>query len=213
MKLGFRHIFFSLLITFACGQGQAATIIYSGIGDSISGSLGGVVFSNAAYTITLPSDTANIIDIQALYPGYPIPVYNIEGVSGIGSIEIAGVGTATFTNALGLIAADQRIFGGTTQIAFRLDNGAVGSLPFISGDFDVWDLTDPYSRTAPVDPTMPLNVDMGTSMGALRITGISGNITFTTSAIPEPSRALLSMAGLGILAMRRRRRGAHQNRA
>jgi hypothetical protein len=212
MKLEFRHIFFSLLMTFACVQGQAATIIYSGIGDSISGSLGGVVFSNAAYTITMPSDTANIGDGQALF-GVPFPVYFNDGVTGIGSIEIAGVGTATFTNALGLIALDQRTFGGTTQIGFRLDKGSVGSLPFISGDFDAWDLTAPYSRTAPADPTMPLNIDMGTSMGALRLTGISGNLTFTTSAIPEPSRALLSMAGLGILAMRRRRRGAHQHRA
>jgi hypothetical protein len=135
MKLDFRHIFFSLLMTFACVQGQAATIIYSGIGDSISGSLGGVVFSNAAYTITLPSDTANIVDGQALF-GLSFPIYYIEGVTGIGSIEIAGVGTATFTNALGLIAVDQRTFGATTQIAFRLDNGSVGSLPFISGDFD-----------------------------------------------------------------------------
>jgi hypothetical protein len=206
MKLGFRHIFFSILFTFACAQGRAATIIYTGIGDSISGSLGGVGFSNAAYTITLPSDTANIRDAQALF-GLPFPYYYIEGVTGIGSIEIAGVGTATFTNALGLVDLDQRTFGGTNQIGFRLDNGSVGSLPFISGDFDVWNLTAPYSRTAPADPTMPLNIDMGTSMGALRLTGISGNLTFTTSAIPEPSRALLSMAGLGILAMRRRRRG------
>lgn len=206
MNLGFRSLCLSLLLILACAQGQAATIIYSGIGESISGSLGGVLFSNAAYTITLPSDTDNIVNYQTLYPGFPFPAYNIDGVAGVGSIEIAGVGTATFTNALGILSLDQRLFGSTTQIAFRLDNGAVGSLPQISGDFDVWNLTAPYSRTAPVD-AIPLNIDMGTSMGALRITGLGGNFTFTTATIPEPSRALLSLAGLGMLVLRRHRRG------
>lgn len=200
------RIFVAFLVFVAgvwLSKASAATITYYGIGESMSGSLGGVVFSSAAYKITLPSDTSNIFD--GLANGYPFPVYNIDGVTGIGSIEIAGVGTATFNNALGIVSYDQRLYGDKTYISFRLDNGAVGSLPFLSGNFDAWNLTAPYSRTAPVVTTaMPFNIDMGTSMGNLRITGLSGNMTYTTE-VPEPSVLSLLGVGLGVVLRHRRR--------
>ena len=186
-------------------KASAASITYYGIGEGMSGSLGSVVFSSAAYKITMPSDTSNIIDYQAT-AGYPFPLYNVSGVPGVGSIEIAGVGTATFSNLLSILSFDQRSFGGVSGLAFRLDDGAVGALPSLYGNFNAWNLMGPFSRTGFVGPSdTPLNVDMGTSMGNLRITGLSGNLTYTTE-LPEPSALSLLAVGLGGLAMIRRRR-------
>ena len=185
-------------------KASAASITYYGIGEGMSGSLGSVVFSSAAYKITMPSDTSNVTDYQAT-AGYPFPLYNVSGVPGVGSIEIAGVGTATFSNLLGIISFDQRSFGGVSGLGFRLDDGAVGALPILYG-INAPNLMGPFSLTGFVGPSdTPLNVDMGTSMGNLRITGVSGNLTYTTE-LPEPSAFSLLAVGLGGLAMIRRRR-------
>ena len=187
-------------------KASAASITYYGIGEGMSGSLGSVVFSSAAYKITMPSDTSNIIDVQAAISGYPFPSYIIDGVSGVGSIEIAGVGTATFSNVLSIFSYDMRSYiGGRSGIGFRLDDGAVGDLPSLYGNFDAWNLMGPFSQTGFVGPAdIALDLDMGTSMGNLRITGLSGNLTVTT--VPEPSALSLLAVGLGGLAILRRRR-------
>jgi len=192
-----------LVLILAPTHSRAASVIYSAYGDSLSGSLGGVAFSNAAYTIRLSAFTENIVDMQSAF-GYPVPAFVNAGAAGAGSIEIAGAGTAVFNHILEIVSIDMRSFGGITQIALRLDQGDVGDFPIIAGsDFDAWNLLDPFSKTVQAQVVPSSNVM--TSMGVLAITGVTGSVTYTTS-IPEPSALSLLAVGLGGLAMMRRRR-------
>jgi len=180
-KSGITHLIVNL--TFAVwllNSAMAAPITYKATGSSLSGSLGGVPFTNAAYTIRLLADTDNISG--AVFTGF-LTYYVNTGAAGAGSIEIAGVGTAVFSHILEIFTIDRRPRA-ESEIVFRLDSGAVGDLPRISGDFDAWNLLGPFSKTgqALVFPSSNTN----TSLGLLSITGTAGDVTYSVESAASP---------------------------
>src|SRR5262245_30465233 len=67
-------------------RGEPARVVPITYSESVlaSGSLGGVAFTDARLTLSLVSDTLNVIQFR----------YN----AGIATVDVAGIGTATFTN-------------------------------------------------------------------------------------------------------------------
>jgi hypothetical protein len=70
---------------------QATPITYTATA-TLSGKIGNTAFTNAAVTVTLKGDTANVA-----VPPSPLPSTSLVTV-GTATIDIAGVGTATFTD-------------------------------------------------------------------------------------------------------------------
>lgn len=67
----------------------------------------------------------------------------------------------------------------------------------------VLDLYRILGSTTDANPTGPLR--SGTWEGTISL-GTNGDVTFSVAAVPEPSRAVLALGGLGALFLRRRRR-------
>jgi hypothetical protein len=83
-----------LLLT---GVAGATSISYQISGTS-SGTLGGTAFTNALVTVTLSSDTANVVAVPSLSS-------NVVANTGTTTVDIAGIGTATVTDATAILAS------------------------------------------------------------------------------------------------------------
>ena len=179
------------------GAAWASPITYTESGQ-LSGTLEATSLTDAAFTFTFYGDTANIFP----FVGLPGVLLNLATSN---SLVISG-SSGSFTDpmevginqVLGVVAIlNEAITGG---ISFN-DPAAVG-----------YDLATPISFTgsAPF-----LSNPIGTSLGALTITGVQ-NLSFTastgvsepasTSDVPEPASMTLLGAGLLALAGLRPRR-------
>ncbi len=69
----------------------SASVMYCTQTGYMSGSLGGVSFTNAVATLRKSGDTSNVIHTTICMFGAPIPVW---GVAGVTTINIAGFETA-----------------------------------------------------------------------------------------------------------------------
>jgi hypothetical protein len=184
-----------------------------------SGTLDGVAFSDADVTMTLVSDTADVISAPCNCVTPDIPVY--ENNTGTTTLNISGVGSATFTDLTGVFAetfvAPTHAFVGfegedpshTVTNFIIISNGPLGT-----GDaaFDSYDLT---TAIGPIGPDGTIcNCAFGgqsfnTSAGLVDFTATS-NATFTAitaEGVPEPITLSLFGAGLaGAAAIRRRKK-------
>ena len=163
---------------------------------TLSGTLGGTSFTNAAVTFRMTADTANIqiISNEILMPT----------LAGVTTIDIAGFETATFNGSsdFGVLAADYSTEVGFSAVGFA-DLTNVTSIAFI------YQTSEPaYGLATATTLTGTGRFNSGpfsTTLGDLELTGASGSSTFT--AVPEPSAfVLLGLGAIG-LATRRRRVG------
>lgn len=98
--------------------------------------------------------------------------------------------------------------GNSGTITFDYTFGAAGTTVALSGDY-----YDSYTSASFVDPTVYnfgqnvsiLMLDGGDGVGVYQLDSINSS---AITAVPEPSGALLASAGLGLLALRRKRQTA-----
>ncbi len=187
-----------LLAAFAwTGTAWAVPITYS-ISGAATGTIGNVSFNDAAVTVTTFGDTSTVHSI--LIGG---TTYLVD--TGMTTVDIAGVGTATLNSAdtIGVV---------TTVIDPTAQTGAI-SISDITTSVAV--LTGFYHYTSvPYGLTTPFNVadsaasslsSIPTTLGAL---SFSQDISLTFSAsVPEPASVALFAAAIGGLLAARRRRG------
>lgn len=173
---------------------QAVEIHYTHTGSG-SGSLNGVAFGAAApvaFTITAIGDTANIASCGGgcLYNDNLSASITIDG---LGSFDFV-TGTRYFYNSgVGLVGFSRAGVGG-----FDLFNG-----PHVVA----WDMASsigPIGGTGDLLQWGPSDEVVNTSGGVLQFANGTSDSTFSAAVVPEPSAAMLLVAGLlGMGAWRR----------
>jgi hypothetical protein len=187
---------------------SAAVMTYTKTG-FLSGSLGGTSFTNAAVTIRTTADTANVQYQLTEGEGGGAPLWTNAGVT---TIDIDGFATATF-NGSNVFAA----FMATPDPSIAV-LGIIELTNFYSILFNYYQ---------PADPSYALDTEMfresvtpsegsssgvtttdqafSTNLGDLILSSTSGNSTFTSTLVPEPSALVLFGLSTLCLVTRRRR--------
>lgn len=167
---------------------------------TVSGSLGGVAFSDALMTITLTGDTANVMPYSPL----PSILLNV----GTATVTIAGLGAATFNNPNGYtaIAVPPGVVVEVSTPTFAiaqfdgpaLSDGFTHIVGLEDSTLKDYGLASAFGPIAATGLPFLGSEKYGTTRGDLVLTSGSDTVTFTAT-IPEPSS--LSLFGLGALAL------------
>jgi hypothetical protein len=176
---------------------SAALMTYTQTG-FLSGSLDGTSFTDAAVTLRVTADTANV-NYAELYGGL-MPVWTNAGVT---TIDIVGFETATFngSNTFGVFSQNlSALLPGTAAVGI----GDLTNLTAILGNYQTTELNYALDTATTFTGAAFYNGTYSTTLGDLITTGTSGDATFT-AAVPEPSAfALLGLGTVGLVARRRR---------
>src|SRR5579864_4083613 len=87
------------------GVASAGPITYTESA-TVSGTFGGTPFTNTLVTVTLTGDSANVT------PG-PVPFTDVVENSGTATVNVFGLGTATFTDSIVIISTlTDNVLGG-----------------------------------------------------------------------------------------------------
>jgi len=202
MKTNLAQLFCGLALLGAVATVSAqTTITYTETG-FLTGSLGGIGFSNAAVTMTAVGDPANINYVT--YPNLPpgLSAYSIACANV--TVQIAGFSLATFTvDTYGVNAWNNYGTSGATYIMDLSMNWA-----YVWGNGNTSPTYDLSTATTFTDYEAFSSVPFSTDQGDLLITAAAGNGLATFNAVvgpvPEPSTLALSALG-GLLLFRRRK--------
>ena len=183
----------AIVIVAGTPSASAGLITYTQTGTA-TGTIGSTAFTDAAVTMTMVGDTANVSTVT--------PGTLIEN-AGTTTINIAGVGTATFSgDSFGVFSLSiGSTFAGFLDITHSTGILFVGTSSFYDG-------VSNYTHTG----TGQINANTvfaTTSLGDLKLTGVSGTSTFTATlgVVPEPScLALWGLGGIGLMMADARRR-------
>jgi hypothetical protein len=196
------------LVVFALsgfGRAEAAPIFYS---ESITtdGILGGTVFTGQLVTLTFTADTANVTLTQGTIQGLPFKNYTNNPT--VSTVTVAGIGTATLSDAVSLSVFAYPTFSDFSVIDTPLSSDILDTFAVASG-FAGYNMKGPLS---PVSGGASYSVGtlFGTSLGNFEFTKPGGGVSTVTAttapAAPEPSCLFLIALGLFSLAAYRTRR-------
>jgi hypothetical protein len=107
---------------------------------------------------------------------------------GTGTVNVTGIGTATFTDSVGVV--DNQGRKETIFSDFTTDQTILGTVNDVFATYDLRTSIGPASGTSSGD-----FASYNTSLGALTIESIGTTSTFTATVIPEP--ASLTLFGIG----------------
>ena len=207
-----RCVLAALMSVLCVAQVAAVPITYTETA-TIDGSLGGVDFTDAEFTITGSGDTDNITH------GLPCCFGNRLGASTV-TFTLAGFGPGTFTDLVG-VSVNQT---NTEGIPGEPETGISGAgfSDFTSNflilwtedpAFATWDLsTDIGPLTGPgfCNCNPIANISFPTTLGELHISATDPTFTADAAAVPAPATLPLFLIGVGasvvVLGWRRKRR-------
>jgi hypothetical protein len=195
--------FFSLSCLMMATCAQSAVVTYSLSGGTVSGTLNGVAFLNASYTVTADADPSNfVLGSTVGLPMISQPAVTTMTIAGFSPFQI------TVPNFGPLLVDTSTVFGpGTVFGGFAAQAGpdldllglaTLGLIPSFSGSVSV---TGSLLGSA--------NNTLTTTAGDLVITSFNGIATFTGEfpAVPEPtSMAIFGLGALGMATYRARRK-------
>ncbi len=170
----------------------AAPVVYTfqGVGN---GSLGGSAFNNAAFTITVDSDTNLVTPFSFVNNGFTNNGFSISPSPA--RIDVTGFGTASFTGG-------EKVFvnNSTVVLGFQPPSNS----DFLDLNHPTFATYDLKSSTGPLAVTTDLRfgnqfVNVATSAGLLNLSGLQPNVTFQARVVPEPTG--VALLGLGVLGM------------
>ena len=179
----------------------AASITYTITGTG-SGQVGASTFTNAAYTIQVTADTAQVVPLGT--PGN----LGFEVPSLTALITVAGIGTVTVTEPTRMFVSNTHVGAGFSRILDLLDV----EHPL----FATWDLKTPIGPLADLEPfAIAQFTDLSTSLGLMTLSS-SSNVTFEATGgeaqavlVPTLSETgflvlTLALALLGVALLRQR---------
>ncbi len=151
-------------------QAQAQTNIIYTFSGSADGSIGDTAFTNAMFKIRVLADT-NAVATNTSIPDYTV----LQGPALSASIEVAGVGVATFTDATGMFV--NQTFG---SLGWGIP-GVADLMDVSDPDFDVYGLTSPFPPDFFPGPPLYFNLDdLASTLGPVTLSSVE-DVTFTVA--------------------------------
>lgn len=166
-----------------------------------SGSLGGDSFSNAVVTLTLTGDTDNVHQ-------NPMFLSIVNSTAIVGVIDVAGVGSATFTDSVEALINGAATFAGVEDFTVH------SNVLVTSSDFSGYGLTTDIGPVLGITGFEP-GLAFGTTAGDFVLESTSRESSFTTVvATPEPATLTCLGTGMfGLIRIRRKRREVRRSSA
>lgn len=181
-----------LSLTASAASAAVMTFNHSGIG---SGTLNGVPFSNKKFTITATGDA------PVNFPGGRAIQHDSA------SITMEELGTFNFLSLTRTFVNNDVAIVGFSRSE---NNGTDGSDLFngpVSPVFAAWNLQSNIAMVSGVGRLIQWGSGMTTSGGLLFFnTDEATTASFSASVVPEPTSAVLTLAGASVLLLKRRRR-------
>jgi hypothetical protein len=178
MKKPILVMFVMASILLMVSMAGATTITYTESATA-TGTLGNQSFTRALVTLTLVGDTANVTGAPGFY----------SNAVGTFTVDIAGLGTSTFTDAMFVFdnqGAQAAGFGDQTAGGSVLD-----TFDSAFGPYDLMSAVGPITNSNFIRPDLTFN----TTGGGLNIQD-AGAATFTATTVPEPGSLMLLGSGL-----------------
>src|SRR5664279_603663 len=129
------------LATFGASQTFASTITYTEQA-VVSGQLGNNFFNNSLVTLTLVGDTANVTGGSGFF----------QNIVGTFTVNVASVGTATFTDAMEVFANQGAIAAGFGDLA--LGGSVLDTYDAVFGTYDLTTAIGPITNTPFIRPDL-----------------------------------------------------------
>ena len=186
----------------ATGRTEAGVVTYTLTGGTIDGTLNGVVFTGANFTITAQADPTAFVSEQFLgLPLYTQVVTSTMTIDGFGAVDLTDANFGLLAVNLDSVVPGFYYGGFGYQVAATSLSGFVALGPLLNGN----NIQGSFE--------VSVGTSYGTTGGVLYISNFSDNGAVFNDTVPVPEPGTLVMGGLlavggGVVSFRKLRRKA-----